>query len=264
MKKMKSATNYIVKKSFVSLFLILGLVCSIVGQKSFASKDVVRRYRVEDVPNVQLQNATRYLSAHKSFIAEAHRVAIDSIAAAIRDTLDVEVSLVVLPNFDNSKYSSARDFANQLFNTWGIGNKETNRGLLILLILEEDDREIVFETGYGLEGILTDAICKRIQTQIMLPYLTEAKYGEALEEGLKAVQKLLVDPNNKEVFRNSDEEYLLPVFIFLTLLGVVLITFRHFRRRREVNSGKNAFQRRINYEPFDRDALAAYFSFFHT
>ena len=113
------------------------------------------------------------------------------------------------------------------------------------------------------EGILRRN-CKRIQTQIMLNPITEAKYGEALEEGLKAVQKLLVDPNNKEVFRNSDEEYLLPVFIFLTLLGVVLITFRHFRRRREVNSGKNAFQRRINYEPFDRDALAAYFFFFHT
>ena len=60
-------------------------------------------YRVEDVPNVQLIDYTRFVSDPN-----------DSI--------------------DGDKYGSAREFANELFNIWGIGNRETNRGLLILLI----------------------------------------------------------------------------------------------------------------------------------
>lgn len=229
------------------------------------SKETELRYRVEDVPNVQLQDAARFISDPNNLIAEHNRIAIDSIAAVIRDTFDVEVAVVVLPNFDNNEYATARDFGNQLFNTWGIGNKETDRGLLIFLNLEEGNREIAFETGYGLETILPDGICKLIQTKIMLPYLTEAEYGEALEVGLIAVQKRLADPDSEEFLdtntSSSDDGDAILGFAIWTLFGLVFLGFNHFRRRAEVKKGENAYQKQIFYKRIKPTSLIAYFIF---
>lgn len=225
------------------------------------------RYRVEDVPNVQLLDVSRFISDPDNLIAEHNRIAIDSIAAVIRDTLGVEVAVVVLPNFDNNQYATARDFGNQLFNTWGIGNKETDQGLLILLVLEEGNREIAFETGYGIEATLPDGICKLIQTKIMLPYLKENEYGEALEAGLLAVQKQLVNPENEEIISDntttssSDDEDALLGFAIWTLMGLIFLVAGHYQRWDKVKSGENAYQKQIFYRRINPVSLTAYFIF---
>lgn len=234
-------------------------------QQSSAVLKTNIRYRVEDVPNVQLQDATRFTSDPNNLITESSRIAIDSIAATIRDTFDVEVAVVVLPNFDNSKYATAREFGIQLFNTWGIGKKETDQGLLILLVLEEGNREITFETGLGLEAILPDGICKLIQTKIMLPYLTEEEYGEALEAGLQAVQERLFDPDNEEFLgtttSSSDDGDAILGFAIWTLFGLAFLGFNHFRRSREVKKGENVYQQQIFYSGIKPTSLIAYFIF---
>lgn len=63
------------------------------------------RYRVEDVPNVQLENSARFTSDPEGLIADSNRMAIDSIAGTIHDSLGVEVAVVVLPNFDGGVYA---------------------------------------------------------------------------------------------------------------------------------------------------------------
>ena len=125
-------------------------------------------YRVEDVPNVQLIDYTRFVSDPADSIDAADEAALNQRIGHLRDSLDVEIAVVVLPAIDGDTYGSAREFANKLFNTWGIGKKETNRGLLIQLITNEDNREITFEVGYGLEGQLTDGLCKLIQKRRMI------------------------------------------------------------------------------------------------
>ena len=155
-------------------------------------------YRVEDVPNVQLIDYTRFVSDPNDAIDEADEAALNQRIGHLRDSLDVEIAVVVLPAIDGDTYGSAREFANELFNTWGIGKKETNRGLLILLITNEDNREITFEVGYGLEGELTDGLCKLIQKRRMIPPMKEGRYGEGLLAGLEEVRKVLTKDSTLE------------------------------------------------------------------
>ena len=63
-----------------------------------------------------------------------------------------EVAVVALQSIGDNDID---DFATELFTRWGIG-KQNDNGLLVLLIL--DQRRITFRTGYGIEGILPDAI----------------------------------------------------------------------------------------------------------
>ena len=155
-------------------------------------------YRVEDVPNVQLIDYTRFVSDPNDAIDEADEAALNQRIGHLRDSLDVEIAVVVLPAIDGDTYGSARAFANELFNTWGIGKKETNRGLLILLITNEDNREITFEVGYGLEGELTDGLCKLIQKRRMIPPMKEGRYGEGLLAGVEEVRKVLTKDSTLE------------------------------------------------------------------
>jgi uncharacterized protein len=52
------------------------------------------------------------------------------------------------------------DYANQLFRQWGIGQKDKNNG--VLLVVAPDERKMRIVVGYGLEGVLTDAISRDI------------------------------------------------------------------------------------------------------
>jgi len=81
------------------------------------------------------------------------------------------------------------DFAIDLFSAWGVGQARNDNGLGILLV--KDRREIRFVTGGGLEGVLPDAICKRIQLKYMLPAFRQGDYSLGMVQGVEAVSQLL-------------------------------------------------------------------------
>ena len=178
--------------------LHLLLIALLLGLSTLCAAAAPEAYRVKDVPNVQLTDRTRFVSDPADSIDAADEAALNQRIGHLRDSLDVEIAVVVLPAIDGDKYGSAREFANELFNTWGIGKKETNRGLLILLITNEDNREITFEVGYGLEGQLTDGLCKLIQKRRMIPPMKEGRYGEGLLAGVEEVRKVLTKDSTLE------------------------------------------------------------------
>ena len=178
--------------------LHLLLIALLLGLSTLSAAAAPEAYRVKDVPNVQLTDRTRFVSDPADAIRPADEEALNRRIAALRDSFDVEIAVVVLPAIDGDTYGSAREFANALFNTWGIGKKETNRGLLIQLITNKDNREITFEVGYGLEGELTDGLCKLIQKHRMIPLMKEGRYGEGLLAGVEEVRKVLTKDSTLE------------------------------------------------------------------
>lgn len=174
--------NKMNKNTLTNLILFFFLAAGLQAQN---------RYTVEDVPNVQLQDYARYVSDPENALDIADVLALDERLAQLRDSMGIQTAVVVLPAIDTGKYGSAKEFASELFNQWGIGDKESNNGLLILLLTAEGDREVVFETGYGLEEKLTDGLCKLIQTKKMIPLLKEGEYGNGLLAGVNEVEEVL-------------------------------------------------------------------------
>ena len=196
------------------------LIALLVALTTWSATAQTTAYRVEDVPNVQLIDYTRFVSDPNDSIDEADEAVLNQRIGYLRDSLDVEIAVVVLPAIDGDTYGSAREFANELFNTWGIGKKETDRGLLILLITNEDNREITFEVGYGLEGELTDGLCKLIQKRRMIPPMKEGRYGEGLLAGLEEVRKILTGESTLEAEEGDDTNaFVLTVCSIWWLLG---------------------------------------------
>ena len=121
-------------------------------------------YTVETVPNMQKADARRFVSNPDGILGPQAESLINTRLDSLRQNTTAEIAVVAVESIGEQDLES---FSNELFARWGIGQKENNNGVLVLFVL--DQRKIRFEVGYGMEGILPDAVCKRIQSQYMLP-----------------------------------------------------------------------------------------------
>jgi uncharacterized membrane protein YgcG len=87
-------------------------------------------------------------------------------------------------------------FATNLFNTWGIGNRQRNDGLLILVAV--NDRKARIELGSGYSEELNE-VMQDILDEKMLPYFREDDYDRGLREGVQAVIDAVAGDSSSEV-----------------------------------------------------------------
>ncbi len=154
---------------------------------------------VQSVPNVQQQNGQKYLTNPDQIVSPRAAAQIDSLLSSLRTTNTAEVAVVALKSIGENEI---KPFATELFNHWGIGNAEKDNGLLVLFV--ENQRKITFETGYGVEGLLPDVICKRIQAEVMIPYFKKGDYSQGLLAGMQQVTQILTSPEaNNELMAST-------------------------------------------------------------
>lgn len=98
-----------------------------------------------------------------------------SKAVALNEATTSQVVVVTINSLNGAE---ASDYALNLGRDWGVGDKEKNNGIVILLSLEE--REIYIAVGYGLEGALPDSKTGRIIDRYGLSYLKSDNFSDGL------------------------------------------------------------------------------------
>ena len=155
-------------------------------------------YTVETIPDPK-QTGGGYVSNPDGVIDASTLQNINAVLAALEDSTTIQVAVVVVNSIGDEVPG---DFRTKLFRYWGIGQEDNNNGLLILLVM--DQRRMEFEVGYGLEGILTDIMCVRIQQTYMVPLAKEGRMSEAVLAGVMQVNQILTDPQYRdEVYADS-------------------------------------------------------------
>lgn len=86
------------------------------------------------------------------------------------------------------------DYANRLFNRWGIGQKEKNNGVLLLVAPKE--RRVRIEVGYGLEQLLTNARSKLVLERRVTPLFRKNNYAGGIGAGIDAIISILSGDTN--------------------------------------------------------------------
>jgi uncharacterized protein len=145
-------------------------------------------YSPESVPNQRLINGS-HVSDPDEIIGAESAARIDALLVTLEQKSSVQVAVVALESIGQNPIF---DFAQQLFVSWGLGSKARDDGLLVLLV--KDQRTVRLHTGYGLEGVLPDVVCKRIEREFMVPHFREGRYGEGLVAGVSELDRLLGDP----------------------------------------------------------------------
>ena len=177
-----------------------------------------RPYSVKEIPNVQLSNRYKFTSNPDGILSQSAVARIDSICYDLRHRGIAQTAVVVVEEIDSD---DVFEFAYKLFSEWGVGSK-SNSGIGILLV--EEAREIRFVTGYGVEGALPDAICKRIQMQYMLPYFRNGDYSSGMVAGVEAIRSVL---NGSELDTGGNDDYIAsedePVFGIIAFFSLLMI-----------------------------------------
>jgi uncharacterized protein len=111
-------------------------------------------------------------------------LAISDMEATARELHDKTRAQVFLVTINTLEGEPVETFANQLFAKWKIGEKKTDRGVLMLFAIK--DRKRWIEIGYGLEPILNDAKVGDIGRD-MVPALHAQNYDDATRLGLDKI-----------------------------------------------------------------------------
>lgn len=113
----------------------------------------------------------------------------EKLAALERDTTDQ----VVVVTVDSLQGREIEDYGYQLGRTWGIGQKEGDNG--VLLIVAPNEKKVRIEVGYGVEGVMTDALAALIIHDQILPAFRNGGFERGIEQGTDAIiAQLRLDP----------------------------------------------------------------------
>jgi uncharacterized protein len=132
---------------------------------------------------------------------------------------------------------------------WGIGQEKEDNGVLILLA--KDDRKIAINTGYGVEHLLTDAMCKRIIERDIIPYFKRNDYPGGLSRGVEAIFEVMTGEYTGTRQNNSEE---FPDAVFFILFIIFIIILIAFIKKR--NNGGNGGHRSAGHSIFDAIILS--------
>lgn len=135
------------------------------------------------------RNPKEQVSDLNKIISDQDRYQLNLELSSLDYDTGVEAIVVILLRYDREHHDSARDFAYQLFNYWGIGSAETGRGLLLVLFVDEDYREVAIEVGTGLEEVLPDELAAQIIREHMLPHFSDGHYAAGLNAGMAAIRE---------------------------------------------------------------------------
>ncbi len=157
-------------------------------------------YTVETVPNDHLKNASNYVTNPDGIISAEAEQQVNALIASIEDSTTAEFSVVLLRSIGSDDID---DFGTRLFTSWGIGKDKKDNGLLFLLVY--DQREMIFRTGYGLEGVLPDVILSRIIRNDITPLLKQGDFDKGITNGIGRVCYLLKNPETLQEIRQQEE-----------------------------------------------------------
>jgi uncharacterized protein len=136
-----------------------------------------------DIPNPR--QSSRWISDTANVIPQAEEDVLNDLLEQMHQIHEVEVALVTV----QSSSSEPKVFATELFRRWGVGDSATNRGLLIVQFIEQ--RRLEVETGYGLEGEISDGWLGTMQASAMVPHFKKGDHAAGLLAGVKAIDARL-------------------------------------------------------------------------
>lgn len=158
-------------------------------------------YTPSQVPNVQLKDSTQLVSNPDGILSAGAVSAINAQLRDIRSKTSAEPAMVVID--DMADGYDVDNFATDLFQLWGLGKKDKDNGLLILVV--KNAKKYAIRPGYGVEGILPDVLCARIGRNVLAPAFRKGDFDGGLLEASKQINTIMTDPDVRNELLSEDE-----------------------------------------------------------
>ncbi|HMT28388.1 MAG TPA: TPM domain-containing protein [Bacteroidia bacterium] len=162
-------------------------------------------------------NPPRLVNDYTNTLSPEEVNALEQKLLIYNDTTSTQIAIVMISSLDGYPVD---DYAIQLAERWGIGQKGKDNGVLIFIA--KDDRKIFIPTGYGMEGVMPDGLVKRIIETDIKPAFKEGRYYDGLDQATNSMFRLAAGEYQAEPKKKSGG----PPVIFI--LGIIFFVFMIF------------------------------------
>jgi uncharacterized protein len=97
-----------------------------------------------------------------------------------------QIAVLIVPT---TQPETIEQYSIRVTDVWKLGRKGIDDG--ILLLIAKRDRTVRIEVGYGLEGILPDALAKRIVNQVIVPRFRQEDFAGGIEAGIASIMGVI-------------------------------------------------------------------------
>lgn len=186
-------------------------------------------------------NPPRLVNDFAKILSESENSLLEDTLVDFARKTSTQIVVVTVPDLEG--YDPG-DFAFRLGESWGVGQKGNNNGLVILLKpkVGNSKGEIFIATGYGLEGVLPDAVLNStVIDNEMIPSFKEDNYYSGLSKGIKVIMEITRGEYTAEQYQEfyaKQGDGIVPAIVIFILFFVVFPLLRG-RRRRFYSPGKS-------------------------
>jgi uncharacterized protein len=158
-----NTTDTYMRKFYILLFFFL------ISQSVFSQREIPELWgvRVHDEASVLSAQTVEQLEAQ----LKLHE-----------DSTSNQIAILIIPSLDGE---AIEDYALRVAEKWKLGQKDKDNGVLLLIAI--NDRKMRIEVGYGLEGVLPDAICNQIIRNEMAPNFRRGDYDAGVQAAINAI-----------------------------------------------------------------------------
>lgn len=145
--------------------------------------------------------------------------------AQLADLEETSTDQVVVVTLNSLQGYPIEDYGYQLGRHWGIGQKDEDNG--VLLIVAPNERKVRIEVGRGLEPIMTDAMSSLIVHNAILPQFRQGNFAAGIEAGVRDIRDVLLGDaeavkERARAARTADDLDMWSVILIIFWLGITL------------------------------------------
>lgn len=179
---------------------------------------------------------TTLVSDDVGILSPQEKMVLESKLIRYSDSTSNQIAVVITNSISDE---APADYATRIGREWGVGQKDKNNGVVLLIIPTQ--RKVWIAPGYGLEGVLPDIICKRIIENEIKPYFRQNAYYQGIENGTNAMIKAIAGEykaNKKK--GNPSKQIILGVFF---LFFIIIMIINAVSKKNSVgNIGKDGYK----------------------
>lgn len=176
-----------------------------------------------------------YVNDYAGIFSPDFEAGLNSQLSQLDQNTTNQIAVVTIKSLEGT---TVEEYAVKLFEKWGIGQKDQDNGLLLLIA--PNDKKVRIEVGYGLEGTITDGTAGYVLDNYLLPDFKSGKFEAGTQKTIDTLQKYLADPSQippGSTGANVDKFNNFYFFLILLFSGFPIYLLAYLTRSREIVTG---------------------------
>lgn len=160
-----------------------------------------KEWSPEEMVNPNIANRYEYVADPDGLMDSSVKDKVNARLYNLRRQTSAEVMVAVPSDIGDTPIE---EWTERLFTGWGIGKKDKDNG--VLLVIAPEQRKTYIMTGYGVEGVLPDIACANIIRRSVIPAMKEGDLDAAVDNATILLNDALSDPVAAEELRSSQSD----------------------------------------------------------